>query len=73
MGGRGVEGSRSRGAPEALGVTPPDSRLSTPDSAIAMRAISKRFGSVVANDRVDFEAAWGEVVRLAEENAEEPA
>src|SRR5215211_2708421 len=39
-----------------------------PPPAVAMRAISKRFGSVVANDRVDFEAAWGEVHALVGEN-----
>src|SRR5829696_7024012 len=36
--------------------------------AVAMRAISKRFGPVVANDRVDFEASWGEVHALVGEN-----
>ena len=33
-----------------------------------MRAISKRFGPVVANDHVDFEASWGEVHALVGEN-----
>ena len=33
-----------------------------------MRAISKRFGPVVANDNVDFDAAWGEVHALVGEN-----
>src|SRR5215212_10075184 len=36
--------------------------------AVAMRAISKRFGPVVANDHVDFEASWGEVHALVGEN-----
>jgi ABC-type uncharacterized transport system ATPase subunit len=36
--------------------------------AIAMCGISKRFGPVVANDRVDFDAAWGEVHALVGEN-----
>src|SRR5918993_891955 len=40
--------------------------LGTP--AVAMRAISKRFGPVVANDQVDFEASWGEVHALVGEN-----
>ena len=33
-----------------------------------MRGISKRFGPVVANDQVDFEASWGEVHALIGEN-----
>ncbi len=36
--------------------------------AIAMRGITKRFGNVVANDQVDFSAAWGEVHALVGEN-----
>jgi general nucleoside transport system ATP-binding protein len=36
--------------------------------AVAMRDISKRFGPVVANDSVDFEASWGEVHALIGEN-----
>ncbi|HEX2280618.1 MAG TPA: ATP-binding cassette domain-containing protein, partial [Thermomicrobiales bacterium] len=36
--------------------------------AVAMRDISKRFGPVVANDHVDFEASWGEVHALIGEN-----
>jgi simple sugar transport system ATP-binding protein len=36
--------------------------------AIAMRGITKRFGNVVANDQVDFVAAWGDVHALVGEN-----
>src|SRR3954447_3201207 len=36
--------------------------------AVAMRDISKRFGPVIANDHVDFEASWGEVHALVGEN-----
>jgi ABC-type uncharacterized transport system ATPase subunit len=36
--------------------------------AIAMRGVSKRFGSVVANDAIDFVAGWGEVHALVGEN-----
>jgi general nucleoside transport system ATP-binding protein len=53
---------------EPRGFPTPDSRLPTPDSAIVMRGITKRFGPVVANDHVDFAAAWGEVHALVGEN-----
>jgi general nucleoside transport system ATP-binding protein len=46
----------------------PSSHSATVSPAVAMRGISKRFGSVVANDRVDFEASWGEVHALVGEN-----
>ena len=36
--------------------------------AIAMLGITKRFGNVIANDHVDFAAAWGEVHALVGEN-----
>src|SRR5215216_3120184 len=49
-------------------VTPPSGHPATSPPAVAMRAISKRFGPVVANDRVDFEASWGEVHALVGEN-----
>ena len=39
-----------------------------PAPAIAMRGITKRFGPVIANDRVEFEAAWGQVHALVGEN-----
>ena len=40
----------------------------SPVPAVAMRGISKRFPGVLANDRVDFEAAAGEVHALLGEN-----
>ena len=40
----------------------------TPPPAIAMRGISKRFGPVIANDHIDFEASWAEVHALVGEN-----
>ena len=40
----------------------------SPLPAVAMRGISKRFPGVLANDRVDFEAAAGEVHALLGEN-----
>ena len=49
-------------------ITSPPRDPATSPPAIAMRAISKRFGPVVANDRVDFEASWGEVHALVGEN-----
>ncbi len=41
---------------------------STMPAAVALRGITKRFPAVVANDRVDFEAAKGEVHALLGEN-----
>jgi general nucleoside transport system ATP-binding protein len=40
----------------------------SPVSAVSMRQITKRFPGVLANDRVDFEAAAGEVHALLGEN-----
>jgi simple sugar transport system ATP-binding protein len=37
-------------------------------AAVRMQGISKRFPLVVANERVDFEVAWGEVHALIGEN-----
>jgi general nucleoside transport system ATP-binding protein len=36
--------------------------------AISMQGVSKRFGPTIANDRVDFDARWGEVHALVGEN-----
>jgi general nucleoside transport system ATP-binding protein len=49
-------------------ITPPSPHPATPPPAVAMRAISKRFGPVVANDHVNFEVSWGEVHALVGEN-----
>jgi ABC-type uncharacterized transport system ATPase subunit len=40
----------------------------TPEPAVSMRGVTKRFPGVLANDRVDFEAAVGEVHALLGEN-----
>src|SRR6266511_5592775 len=40
----------------------------TMEPAVALRGITKRFPAVLANDRVDFEAAEGEVHALLGEN-----
>src|SRR5207247_7337669 len=52
-------------------VAEPTSSASTaaaPAAAVEMRGITKRFPGVVANDRVDFAAAAGEVHALLGEN-----
>src|SRR5690242_10438956 len=84
MGSRGVEESRSRGVEESTrssfssprqSSTPPEPITLSPQQpithgppAIAMRGITKRFGPVLANDQIDFEAPWGEVHVLVGEN-----
>jgi ABC-type uncharacterized transport system ATPase subunit len=45
-----------------------ESRFTRLPPAIDMREISKRFGPVIASDRVDFACAWGEVHALVGEN-----
>jgi general nucleoside transport system ATP-binding protein len=55
-------------SPSSRSITPPPRRPATPPPAVAMRAISKRFGPVLANDQVNFEASWGEVHALVGEN-----
>src|SRR5215210_3444817 len=55
-------------SPNPSPATPPPGHPATQPPAVAMRDISKRFGPVVANDHVDFEASWGEVHALIGEN-----
>src|SRR5215213_2085334 len=55
-------------SPSSPSITHYPRHPATPPLAVAMRAISKRFGPVVANDHVDFEASWGEVHALVGEN-----
>ncbi|MGB2876335.1 MAG: ABC transporter ATP-binding protein [Gaiellaceae bacterium] len=45
-----------------------DDDAAPPPPAVAMRGITKRFPGVLANDRIDFEAAAGEVHALLGEN-----
>ena len=49
-------------------VPPSPNHPITLSPAIAMLDISKRFGPVIANDHVNFEASWGEVHALVGEN-----
>jgi len=55
-------------SPSSPPITHHPSPVTPVPPAVAMRAISKRFGPVVANDQVDFEASWGEVHALVGEN-----
>jgi general nucleoside transport system ATP-binding protein len=45
-----------------------DAREGSPSGAVAMRGIVKRFGSTVANDKVDFDLEPGEIHALLGEN-----
>src|SRR5215207_9582558 len=54
--------------PSPSSITHHPSPITPGPPAIAMRDISKRFGPVIANDHVDFEASWGEVHALIGEN-----
>ncbi len=53
---------------ETSPITPSPYDPITHRPAIAMRGISKRFGTVLANDEVSFDASWGEVHALVGEN-----
>lgn len=56
-------GGAPDGAPPSV---PPGGSPGTP--ALALRGITKRFGNLVANDRIDFEVRSGEVHALLGEN-----
>ncbi|MDQ3227946.1 MAG: ATP-binding cassette domain-containing protein, partial [Chloroflexota bacterium] len=55
-------------SPSSSPITSSPQHPSTHRPAIAMRDISKRFGTVIANDRITFDASWGEVHALVGEN-----
>ncbi len=46
----------------------PSETAGAPAPAVTLRGVTKRFPGVLANDRVDFDAAWGEVHALLGEN-----